>query len=74
MKILILKEFDVLETVECDHDPAAPPHTAYRVKAGAPEPDGLSFTVCALDAAARPDVLEAPAPSAAPTEPPGVPS
>lgn len=74
MKILILKEFDVIETVECDHDPAAPPHTAYRVKAGTPEPDGLSFMVCSLDAVARPDVLEAPAPADESPLPPGVPS
>ena len=72
VKILILKEFDVIETVQCDHDPAAPPHTAYRVTAGVPEPDGLSFMVCSLDAVARPDVLEAPAPDDAPPSPPVV--
>lgn len=61
MKILILKEFDVIETVKCDHDASAPSHTAYRVDSGEPTPENNSFTVCSLDAVARPDVLEAPA-------------
>lgn len=70
-KILILKEFDVADTIECDHDPAAPPHPAYLIEVGIFE-HSEPMKVCSLDAVARPDVLEAPAP--AEPEVPGVPS
>lgn len=72
MKILILKEFDVIETVEClTHTDGAPSHTKYIVSAG----DCVTnFEVCSLDAVARPDMLEAPAPADESPLPPGVPS
>lgn len=64
MKILIMKEFDVLHTAECDHDASAPSHTMYFIDASEDDPaqsEGSGLWVCSLDAVARPDALEAPA-------------
>lgn len=54
MKALILKEFEIVETVQCEppHGPA--PHTAYILDNG----DQTTFKVCSLDAVARPETVD----------------
>ena len=54
MKALILKEFDIVETVQCERPHGAAPHTAYILDNG----DGTTFEVCSLDAVARPETVD----------------
>jgi hypothetical protein len=60
VKALILKEFEIVETVQCEqtgHAHGAAPHAAYILDNG----DGTTFEVCALDAVARPEAVDVPA-------------